>query len=177
MKARTRPVFSFRFNPPSKRPIIASIAVPRPIANSLAARADRNAKTLVSAIIPARNEEASIARAVESVAAQPEVGEVIVVNDQSTDRTGAILAELAARIPKLKVLAAGELPAGWVGKNHAVSVGAAAATRRLAALHRCGHVPLAGRGTPGACAMRWTTMRCSSRIRPSRKWKHCGSAR
>ena len=59
---------------------------------------------MISAIIPARNEEASIARAVESVAAQAEVGEVIVVNDQSTDRTGAILAELALRIPKLKIL-------------------------------------------------------------------------
>ena len=82
---------------------------------------------MVSVIIPARNEEASIARAVESVAAQPEVGEVIVVNDQSTDRTGAILGELAARIPKLKVLAAGELPRGWIGKNHAASIGAAAA--------------------------------------------------
>jgi glycosyltransferase involved in cell wall biosynthesis len=82
---------------------------------------------LVSAIIPARNEEASIARAVESVAAQAEVGEVIVVNDQSTDRTGAILADLAARIPKLKVLGTGNLPDGWVGKNYAVSIGAAAA--------------------------------------------------
>jgi glycosyltransferase involved in cell wall biosynthesis len=84
-------------------------------------------KTLVSAIIPARNEEASIARAVESVAMQFEVGEVIVVNDQSTDSTGAILAELTTRIPKLRVLEAGPLPAGWVGKNHAASVGAAAA--------------------------------------------------
>lgn len=82
---------------------------------------------LVSAIIPARNEEASIARAVESVAAQPEIGEVIVVNDQSTDRTGEILLGLAARIPKLKVLQTGVLPSGWTGKNYAVSVGAAAA--------------------------------------------------
>jgi len=82
---------------------------------------------LVSAIIPARNEEATIARAVESVAAQDEVGEVIVVNDQSTDGTGVILDELAGRIPKLKVLSGGELPAGWVGKNYAASLGAAAA--------------------------------------------------
>jgi hypothetical protein len=85
-------------------------------------------KRLISAIIPARNEEASIARAVESLAAQAEVGEVIVVNDQSTDRTGAILAELALRIPKLKILGTDELPVGWTGKNYAVSLGAAAAT-------------------------------------------------
>lgn len=61
------------------------------------------------------------------MAAQPEVGEVIVVDDQSTDGTAAILSELEARIPKLKTLDAGELPVGWVGKNHAASVGAAAA--------------------------------------------------
>jgi len=61
------------------------------------------------------------------VAAQPDVAEVIVVNDQSTDATAAILAGLEARIPKLKILESGELPAGWVGKNHAASVGAAAA--------------------------------------------------
>ncbi len=82
---------------------------------------------MISAIIPARNEEVAIARAVESVAAQPEVGEVIVVDDQSSDGTAAILSDLAARIPKLKVLAAGELPRGWVGKNHAAAVGASAA--------------------------------------------------
>jgi glycosyltransferase involved in cell wall biosynthesis len=82
---------------------------------------------LVSAVIPARNEEASIARAVESVVAQAEVDEVIVVDDQSTDRTGAILSELALRMPKLKVVRAGELPSGWVGKNYAASLGAAEA--------------------------------------------------
>ncbi|HUA00872.1 MAG TPA: glycosyltransferase family 2 protein [Candidatus Aquilonibacter sp.] len=83
---------------------------------------------MVSAIIPARNEEVSVARTVESVAAQPEIGEVIVVDDQSTDRTGAILAQMAARIAKLRILSVGDLPRGWVGKNYAVSLGAAAAT-------------------------------------------------
>jgi glycosyltransferase involved in cell wall biosynthesis len=82
---------------------------------------------MVSAIIPARNEEAAIARAVESVAAQPEIDEVIVVNDQSTDATSAILAELATRIPKLKILEVENLPSGWVGKNYAVSLGASVA--------------------------------------------------
>ena len=64
----------------------------------------------------------------ESVARQPEVDEVIVVNDQSTDRTPEILNELASRIVKLKVLTIDELPRGWVGKNYALSLGAAAAT-------------------------------------------------
>ncbi|HEY6443694.1 MAG TPA: glycosyltransferase [Candidatus Acidoferrales bacterium] len=82
---------------------------------------------MISAIIPARNEEAAIARAVESLAGQPEVAEVIVVDDQSSDGTAAVLRDLAARIAKLKVIAAGELPRGWVGKNHAAAVGAEAA--------------------------------------------------
>lgn len=83
---------------------------------------------IVSAVIPARNEEASIARAVESVARQPEICELIVVDDHSTDRTAAILDELAKRLPKLKVLRAGELPVGWTGKNHAVATAAVATT-------------------------------------------------
>jgi len=82
--------------------------------------------TLVSAIIPARNEEASVARTVESVGAQPEIEEVIVVDDGSTDATAKILSELTARVAKLRVIAAGSLPNGWVGKNHAAWVGAAA---------------------------------------------------
>jgi glycosyltransferase involved in cell wall biosynthesis len=82
---------------------------------------------MVSAIIPARNEEASIARTVESVAAQPEISEIIVVNDQSTDRTAQILAQLSVTISKLRTLQVENLPAGWVGKNYAVSLGAAEA--------------------------------------------------
>ena len=78
----------------------------------------------VSAIIPARNEERTIAQAVRSVAAQPEVREVIVVDDQSSDGTAEILRRLAAEEPKLHAFGAGPLPAGWVGKNHAVWLGA-----------------------------------------------------
>lgn len=81
----------------------------------------------VTAIVPARNEEASIAQAVLSLAAQPEVSEIIVVNDQSTDRTGEILAELRRQLPQLKTLEAPELPAGWIGKTHALWLGAQAA--------------------------------------------------
>ncbi len=87
-----------------------------------------NSKATVSAIVPARNEEANIARAVASLAAQPEIAEIIAINDQSTDRTAAVLAELAPRVPQLRLLETRELPRGWVGKNYAVSLGAARAT-------------------------------------------------
>ncbi len=82
---------------------------------------------VISALVPARNEEAGIARAVESLAAQPEIAEIIVVNDQSTDRTAAILEELAARIPRLRIVQ-GTAPApGWTGKNFALAQGVAQA--------------------------------------------------
>src|SRR3990172_4746007 len=79
----------------------------------------------VSAIVPARNEEANIAGAVESLAAQTVPLEIIVVNAASTARTGSILAELQQRLPQLKVVETGELTAGWTGKNYAVACGGA----------------------------------------------------
>ncbi len=82
----------------------------------------------VSAIVPARNEEATIASAVDSLAAQPEIKEILAVNDQSSDGTAAELKRLAARYKQLHVLETKALPSGWVGKNYAVSLGAAQAT-------------------------------------------------
>src|ERR1700752_4198766 len=83
-----------------------------------------NMAPCVSAIVPARNEERTIGRSVVSLAEQPEIQEIIVVNDQSSDGTGEILSRLAAEQPKLRVVDAGPLPAGWVGKNHAAWLGA-----------------------------------------------------
>jgi glycosyltransferase involved in cell wall biosynthesis len=79
---------------------------------------------LVSAIVPARDEEENIARSVESLAAQKELCEIIVVNDQSTDRTAEILRKLASRFPQLKTIEIDSLPEGWVGKNNALWRGA-----------------------------------------------------
>ena len=81
----------------------------------------------ISAIIPARDEEDNIEASVASLASQAEITEIIVVNDQSTDRTGEILARLSKIVPKLKIIESPALPAGWVGKNHAVWLGAQAA--------------------------------------------------
>jgi glycosyltransferase involved in cell wall biosynthesis len=78
----------------------------------------------ISAIVPARNEEAVIASCIESLAAQPEIAEIIAVNDLSSDRTREILQELALRISRMRVVDATVPPPGWVGKNHAAWLGA-----------------------------------------------------
>lgn len=82
----------------------------------------------VSALIPARNEAASIARAVRSVAAQLEIMEIIVIDDQSDDETPAILESLKDEIPRLRTMRVGNPPPGWVGKAHALATGAREAT-------------------------------------------------
>jgi glycosyltransferase involved in cell wall biosynthesis len=78
----------------------------------------------ISAIVPARNEEAVIAACVESLAQQPEIAEILVVNDQSTDKTAEIVRGLMTKVPRLRLLETQGVPTGWVGKNNAVSLGA-----------------------------------------------------
>ncbi|HEY1472275.1 MAG TPA: glycosyltransferase [Candidatus Acidoferrum sp.] len=78
----------------------------------------------ISAVVPARNEEDVIAGCVESLVQQKEIAEIVVVNDQSTDRTAEIVRGLAAKYSRLKMIDVAELPAGWVGKNYAVWLGA-----------------------------------------------------
>jgi len=78
----------------------------------------------ITAIVPARNEEAVVGACVESLAKQSEITEIVVVNDQSSDGTAAIVRDLATRIPKLRLLEAQEPPPGWAGKNNAVTIGA-----------------------------------------------------
>src|SRR5256885_16508542 len=79
---------------------------------------------VVTAIVPARNEEKVIAACVESLEQQPEIAEILVVDDQSTDRTADIVRGLAAEIAHLRLLQIGEVPSGWVGKNNAGWIGA-----------------------------------------------------
>ncbi|WP_298037037.1 glycosyltransferase family 2 protein [uncultured Desulfuromonas sp.] len=79
----------------------------------------------VSVIIAARNEQRNIAEALSSVMAQDyPAKEIVVVNDRSTDATGAILEELGANGPQLHVVTVTDLPPGWLGKNHALWLGA-----------------------------------------------------
>jgi len=87
---------------------------------------------LVSLVIPARNEERNIRRCAESALASsyPRL-EVIVVDDHSTDDTGAIASALARADARLRVITPDALPAGWFGKQWACSAGAAAARGEL----------------------------------------------
>lgn len=83
----------------------------------------------VSVVVAARDEELHIRGAMRSVLslAYPAL-EIIAVDDRSTDRTGAVLDELAAGDPRLKVIHVATLPEGWLGKNHALHQAAQQAT-------------------------------------------------
>ncbi len=73
-----------------------------------------------SVLIPARDEEANIESAVQSVLQQEDVDlELIVLDDASTDRTADIVREIAASDARVRLETASPLPAGWCGKPHA----------------------------------------------------------
>jgi glycosyltransferase involved in cell wall biosynthesis len=86
----------------------------------------------LSLIAAARNEAGKIEGAVTSlVRLDYPALEIIIVNDRSTDETGAILQRLAREHSRLTIIEISELPDGWLGKNHALSVGAAHASGEL----------------------------------------------
>ncbi len=97
-----------------------SITMLKDVAVSLPETAPR-----VSVVIAARNEETKIEQALQSVLRQdyPNL-EFIVVNDRSDDRTGEILHGMGEKYPALHIVDVSQLPAGWLGKNHALYCGA-----------------------------------------------------
>jgi hypothetical protein len=75
----------------------------------------------VSIIVPARNEEVCLGDCLRSLVSQAGVAfEIIVVDDQSTDRTRSI----AQGFTGVRVISPGALPTDWTGKNNAVAAGA-----------------------------------------------------
>ena len=94
----------------------------------------------VSIIVPARNEEDTIEGPLNTLLALDyDNYEVIAVNDRSTDRTGEIMERIAKNPhvpqkmrdmghPVLRVIHHRELPAGWLGKTHAMWTAANEAT-------------------------------------------------
>ena len=118
----------------------------------------------VSVLFPARDEEGSIGAALEAALATRGVDvEIIVLDDDSRDATTEIVAEIAARDPRVRLERGVALPEGWCGKQHAcarlatfashqtllfvdadVRLGPDAVARAAAALERGGFALLSG---------------------------------
>ncbi len=74
----------------------------------------------VSILIPARNEEKNIGNLLESIIQhRDEKYEIIVFNDNSTDRTEEIVRNYIQRDSRIQLINSTELPHGWLGKNYA----------------------------------------------------------
>jgi glycosyltransferase involved in cell wall biosynthesis len=78
----------------------------------------------VSIIVPARNEEETVEQSLVTLLNLDYSNyEIIAVNDRSTDRTGAIMERVAASPAargRLHLIHHLQLPAGWMGKTHAM---------------------------------------------------------
>ena len=88
----------------------------------------------VVAVVPARNEAETIARAVNSLVCQDYPGEfeIIVIDDQSEDATAALARQAAesGTIRRVTVHSAAALPPGWTGKLWALNEGVSAAAQK-----------------------------------------------
>jgi glycosyltransferase involved in cell wall biosynthesis len=75
----------------------------------------------ISILFAARDEEEKLPAALATLMEidYPDL-EVIAVDDRSQDATGRILNEFAAEHPRLRVVHVTQLPAGWLGKPHAL---------------------------------------------------------
>ena len=74
----------------------------------------------VSVLIPARNEEANLPSTLGCILDSKNVNlEVIVLDDNSSDRTAAIVSALAEKHRNLRIVTSQPLPEEWNGKQHA----------------------------------------------------------
>lgn len=84
----------------------------------------------VSIIVPVRNEIDNIARCLAGLTTQRDLGSrsaIIIVDDGSEDGTAAVVEQFAAAGHPIRLVTAGPLPEGWVGKPHACWRGASLA--------------------------------------------------
>jgi hypothetical protein len=102
----------------------------RPAITCFDMRVQQSVQQSISILIPARNEEHSIAACVQAALACQHLDlEIIVLDDHSTDRTSSIVRQLAENDPRLKLFQAPPLPAGWCGKQFACWVAASLAAK------------------------------------------------
>ncbi len=88
------------------------------LADSGDSQTDNIGLTGVSVLIPARDEEAGIAKSVNAALLSQGVDvEVLVLDDHSTDRTAQIVQELAEADSRVRYLMGAGLPEGWNGKQ------------------------------------------------------------
>ena len=74
----------------------------------------------VSVLVPARNEANAICRLISDVLASRGVQiELLILDDESTDGTGDLVAKMATDEPRLQLLRGTPLPDGWCGKQFA----------------------------------------------------------
>src|SRR5579862_433028 len=104
--------------------------VPNLLDSRYAQPLDPSPLPLISVIIPARNEEASIEATLRALLAVESVPiHIFAIDDRSTDSTGAILDRIAVEAPsRLTVIHVTDLPPGWLGKPHAMALAARQAT-------------------------------------------------
>lgn len=84
----------------------------------------------VSVLLPVRDEAEHVVACLEAVLACTGVPglEVLVLDDGSTDATAALARAVAARDPRVRVMAGSPPPPGWLGKPHALHQLGAVAT-------------------------------------------------
>lgn len=86
----------------------------------LSSKKRTSAGSFVSVLIPARNEEENIGILLNDIInLDYENLEILVFNDQSTDKTESIVNEFIAKDKRIRIINSNELPAGWLGKNFA----------------------------------------------------------
>ncbi len=87
---------------------------------SFALMAKKEDLPLVSVLVPARNEEANIKKCLASLMRQDyPATEVIMLDDNSTDRTYDIASKLSKKYKRMRVIKGKKLKEGWLGKNYA----------------------------------------------------------